>query len=228
MAISLLLPVVSTIQPNLLESAMSTLPRMRAWRFSSAMSGSAPSNSRREHLVERRRAHGSIGIVQRPMPRFGESLGVGDAALARVARRHGDAVHVLGAERVDGDGGDERRVDAAREADDHVGEAVLVDVVAGAEHERLVDLVPGVSIGSTRGRRRARRCALAHLDSGSAAPARPAGRAAACGTSAARRGRRPAGPRRTAGAGRRARPCASKTSDAPSKTSSSWPPTWLT
>ena len=42
---------------------------------------------------------------------------------ARVARRQHHAVHVLGAERVDRDRGDERRVDAAREADEHVGES---------------------------------------------------------------------------------------------------------
>ena len=47
---------------------------------------------------------------------------------------------VLGAERVDRDRGDEGGVDAARQADQHVGEPVLAHVVARAEHERLVDL----------------------------------------------------------------------------------------
>jgi hypothetical protein len=34
-----LLPVVSTIEPNLLDSAISVRPRMRDWMFSSVMSG---------------------------------------------------------------------------------------------------------------------------------------------------------------------------------------------
>jgi hypothetical protein len=38
------LPVVSTSQPNLFDSAISRLPRMRAWMFSSVMSGSRPAN----------------------------------------------------------------------------------------------------------------------------------------------------------------------------------------
>ncbi|CAB4852915.1 unannotated protein [freshwater metagenome] len=44
-AISLLLPVVSTIQPNLLESAISVVPRMRLCRFSSVRSGALSANA---------------------------------------------------------------------------------------------------------------------------------------------------------------------------------------
>ena len=80
---------------------------------------------------DRQRADAEVG---------GERLGVGDAALARVPRRHEHAGHVIGAERVDRDRGDERRVDAARDRDEHVGDAVLEHVVARAEDERLVDL----------------------------------------------------------------------------------------
>ena len=65
---------------------------------------------------------------------------VGNAVLARIARRHEHAEHVLGPERVDRDRGDERRIDPARKADQHVVESVLAHVVAGAQHERLVDL----------------------------------------------------------------------------------------
>ena len=48
---------------------------------------------------------------------------------------------MLGAERVGSDHRDQRRVDPARQPDDHVGEAVLLHVVAGAEHQCLVHLV---------------------------------------------------------------------------------------
>ena len=39
MDISDLLPVVSSIEPNLFDSAISVTPRMRDWMFSSVMSG---------------------------------------------------------------------------------------------------------------------------------------------------------------------------------------------
>ena len=37
-----LLPVETTIQPNVVESAINVMPRMRAWMFSSVMSGLVP------------------------------------------------------------------------------------------------------------------------------------------------------------------------------------------
>ena len=76
------------------------------------------------------------------MPRLAASASaVGDAALARVARRHEHAGDLLGPERVDRDRRDERRVDPAGEPEEHVREAVLHHVVAGAEHQRRVHLV---------------------------------------------------------------------------------------
>ncbi len=65
-------------------------------------------------------------------------------ALRRVRRGHRHAGHALGAEGVDRDEGDQRRVDPAREPDDHVLEAALGHVVARAEDERRVDLGVGV------------------------------------------------------------------------------------
>ena len=58
-------------------------------------------------------------------------------------------MHVLGAEGVGGDDGDDRRVDAAGQPDHDVGEAVLGAVVAGAEDERLVQLGVRVEQRST-------------------------------------------------------------------------------
>ena len=63
-------------------------------------------------------------------------------------------VDVLGSEGVGRDHGHERRVDAARQAEHHVGEAVLRDVVARGEHERVVHLGDRIQQGarSTAGR----------------------------------------------------------------------------
>ena len=47
---------------------------------------------------------------------------------------------MVGAQRVDRHAGDDGRVDAARQADDHIGETVLAHVVAGAQHDRLIQL----------------------------------------------------------------------------------------
>ena len=87
--------------------------------------------------------------------RVGQQLGIGDGVRARVARRHEHPVHPLGAERVDSDGGHQRRVDPTREADHHLAEAVLGHVVAGAEHQGLVDLALGTQ--QRRGVRHQRR-----------------------------------------------------------------------
>ena len=69
MAISDLFPVVSTIQPNLLETVISTLPRMRACTFSSATLGVVPEKCSASISVKAMWA-GSMGISQNSMPRL--------------------------------------------------------------------------------------------------------------------------------------------------------------
>ncbi len=208
-AISLLLPVVSTIQPNLFEIVISTLPRIRACTFSSASPSAVPSNIGAS-ISSKAACAGSIGTVcVRISSRSGQGLGIGDAVVARIPRGHEHARHVLGAERVHRDRRDERRVDAAREADQHVGEPVLRHVVAGAEHERLVDLVDAAEAparcGARPGRRRSERPTRRSRRAGRHVRDR-ADRAAASGTSVARRGPRRGDPRRTASRARRGAP----------------------
>ncbi len=60
--------------------------------------------------------------------------------VAGVAARHEHAVDPLRSERVGGDGGGQRRVDTAGQPQDHRGEPVLADVVAGGQHQGRVDL----------------------------------------------------------------------------------------
>ena len=67
MAISLLFPQLSTIHPNLLEIVITTFPRMRACKFSSATSGARPSNTGAS-IASNAACAGSIGIVNVLMP----------------------------------------------------------------------------------------------------------------------------------------------------------------
>ena len=69
MAISLLLPVVSTIQSNLFDIVMRIVPRTRACRFSSASPGSVPANVSASMDVNASWA-GSIEMVSVAMPRL--------------------------------------------------------------------------------------------------------------------------------------------------------------
>ena len=66
--------------------------------------------------------------------RAGAVLGVLQRILRRVAVGHHHGAQPLLAERIDGECGADRRIDAARQAEHDVLEAVLVDVVAQAEH----------------------------------------------------------------------------------------------
>ena len=70
----------------------------------------------------------------------GQLTGIVTGAVARIARRHGDPVHVGGPQRIDGDGGHQGRVDTARQADHRLGEPVLAQIVPRAEHQRGIDL----------------------------------------------------------------------------------------
>ena len=147
-------------------------------------------------------------------------------------------MHALRAERLDGERGDERRVDPAGDADHDLAEAVLLDVVAQPELEREPHLLQrrrasARSAGDARARRRARGDADVH-------DRRPAVRSPRSCSSARRRTSR----RRRAitasgststtssassnpGARASTSPSSSSTTEWPSKTSSSWPPTAL-
>ena len=138
---------------------------------------------------------------------------------------------VLGAEGVDGDRRDERRVDAAGEPDHDVGEAVLGAVVAGAEDERLVQL--GVRVEQLdelvvdRGLVAHRR--LADDDRRQRPLRDPSTRVEQ--PLAVHGGHRDVDDHqlgRNCGPRASRLPSASNASEQPSKTSSSWPPTWLT
>ena len=66
----------------------------------------------------------------------GQRLGVGDAAVRRVAGRHRDPEHLVGAESARSDGRGERRVDAAGQPQQHTVEAAFLHIIAETELER--------------------------------------------------------------------------------------------
>ena len=203
---------------------------MRACRFSAA-SPSRPSSAAWNAVtivLDRDLAEVAAEGLREP-PR------VGARALGGVARRHRDAVHALRPERVDRERRDERRVDAAREAEHDVAEAVLAHVVAQREHERAPHLLElrlergdlaAEGLGAAPPPSRARRAR---------ARARPRARGRASGVDVAQA---PADrlarveiddEQRLLEPGARARtsPSSSSTTEWPSKSSSSWPPTRL-
>ena len=127
---------------------------------------------------------------------------------------------VLRTQGVDGDSRHERGVDAPRQADDRVGEAVLAEIIAGPQHERLVDLglLPERRGGRRDGTRPGVTGRLAHRPrrQGASTPSEDLATSTVSTVS------------RNAGAAATAAPDGSMTKEAPSKTSSSCPPTWLT
>ncbi len=124
---------------------------MRDCRFSSVRPAGSPPRSGRQGGGQ-----GAVGLLDgdggdADAEVGGERHRVGDRALARVARGHGDPVHLLGAEGVDRHRCDQRGVDAARQPDERAGEVVLPHVVTRAEHQGLVHLGVGPRAPATPG-----------------------------------------------------------------------------
>ena len=232
-----MLPVVSTSQPNLFDSAISRLPRIRAWRFSSVMSGSRPSKTGGEHLLVdlHRRARSA-----------GRGTGCRGSRRARARRSACPRRSSATASRPRSRG---RRPSASAAISSTSVESIpperpsttcwkpfLPHVVAHAEAERGVDLGLGLEQRRDLAARASRGSAARALERARAG-ARRAARGAPAGAAACRaaaRSRPPAGrrcrasaPRSNCGARASTVPSWSITTEWPSKTSSSWPPTQL-
>ncbi len=123
---------------------------MRDCRFSSVVSASRPGEGRREVREEglEDRLDGDLGVLHTVDLRH--LARVLDAHRGGVVGRHHHGVHAVRAEGVHADGEHQRGVDAAREAQQHAREAVLVDVVAHAGHQRAEDRL---LLGERRGDR---------------------------------------------------------------------------
>jgi hypothetical protein len=84
--------------------------------------GIAPLERRAEHVEIRLERRLDRDRAEVDAEVLGEQLGIGLRVVARVPGRHRHPVDVLGSERVDGEAGDDRGVDAARQPDHHVAE----------------------------------------------------------------------------------------------------------
>ena len=174
--------------------------------------------ARRERLLE-----GGDDLVDRQLAEVDpealrEPPRVAAGALRREPRRHRDAVHPLGAERLDRERRGQRRVDPAGQPDDDVAKAVLLHVVAQPELEREPHLLEVVAEGRNRFRGDSPDRGLplpvaehdgfdpaAALRAPAPAPA-VASRSAAVPSPRSGRRPRPAAPPRTPGPGRAPRP----------------------
>ena len=125
--------------PNLFEIAISIRPRMRDWMFSSVVSAGLPAKAGASVIAKRHhRAFDADGLI-RNAQHFGAFGGIVEAFLRGVARRHHHAAHALGSQRIDRHRRGQRRIDAARKPQHDAGKAVLVHVIAQAQHHRVID-----------------------------------------------------------------------------------------
>ena len=120
---------------------MTRLPRIRACRFSSAMPGSVPPKWGRSRFSYADHHLGDGELDHRATEVGGDRPGVVLGRGARVRGGHDHAADPLGAEGVRCDQRDQRGVDAAREAEDRMIEAVLGRIVAESHDQRRIDLV---------------------------------------------------------------------------------------
>ncbi len=63
---------------------------------------------------------------------------IAEAAFGRIRAGHADAEHVFGAERIDSNRGDQRRIDPTAQANHHFAEAAFANVIARATHKRTI------------------------------------------------------------------------------------------
>jgi hypothetical protein len=74
---------------------------------------------------------------------------VDPADVGRVGRRHHHRAHPVGAQRIHRNRQHQRRIDAARQAQDGARKAVLAHVVAHAQHQRVPQVGSGLRSGAT-------------------------------------------------------------------------------
>ena len=98
----------------------------------------AAGEQRLQHALDRVDRSGDWNRLEPDAEPGGRQLGVNLALVAGEARRQAHGHHAVAAERVDCDACRHGGIDAARKAEQHAGKAVLVDVVAKANHQRVI------------------------------------------------------------------------------------------
>ena len=94
---------------------------------------------RGEHALEGFERLGDADDIAGDTEHAGKLLRVAQRCVTRIGAGLGDAMHVGGTERVDGNRGHDGGIDAAGHADDDVGEAILMHVIARRDDERTPD-----------------------------------------------------------------------------------------
>ena len=125
---------------------------MRGWMFSSVMSGGSPVKERRQRVIELREERADGDCLESNAEVRGQLAAVVDGAGRGIGAGHADADDVLRAESIGGDGGDERGVDAAAQADDYFAEAAFAHVIARTKHKRAIGSFGFVVLGHRNGR----------------------------------------------------------------------------
>ena len=119
---------------------------MRAWRFSSVRSLSRPdevlvqrAGVRLDHRLDR-------DLTEVDAERLGQPCGIAARGVRRIARRHRDTMDAFGAQRLDAQRRRQGRVDAPRETEHDVPEAVLLHVVVEPQLECETHLLEVVEL----------------------------------------------------------------------------------
>ena len=134
------------------------VPRARACRFSSVTSRGTPRKDRRKRRLEALDRRRDRQRLVAHAERLGAGRGIVERFLRREFVRQHQAAHALRAQRIDRHRRAQRGIDAAGQAQHHAGKAVLVDVVAQAQHAgRVVGAVGFIRLRPS-GRSRSAMC----------------------------------------------------------------------
>jgi hypothetical protein len=123
-----------------LDKAISSVPRMRAWMFSSVVSSARPHELRRQRGLESLELGQDGNLVVAHAQARRHVAGVDPADVRGVGRGHHHRAHPVAPDCIHRHRQHQRGVDAARQAQQHAGKAVLANVVTHAQHQGVPEV----------------------------------------------------------------------------------------
>ena len=138
-AISDLFPVLSTREPNLFEAPSAGCRECAPADFLRSHPKASPANvlCKRLPIAVERVGNGKHQKLDAKILRTELRASV-TASLGRIWPRHADAGDIFRAQRIGGDGGHERGIDAAAQPDHHFAKSAFAHVIARADHQRAI------------------------------------------------------------------------------------------